>query len=397
MKLLPTLSLTLIFAVSCTTDSQKRLIHLESPAHENSSTPRLFTDNTGSVFMSWIEEQDNLATLKYARFDGERWEQPLEITSDSTWFLNWADYPSIISLNGKPMAAHWLNKTTGGTYSYEVNISAFDNQWLEKITPHKDNTPTEHGFVSMAPATDSTFMAIWLDGRNTDGREHHEYSNLEKAMTLRGVLINKKSEILNKFLIDESVCDCCNTSLAKTDKGFIAAYRDRTSEEIRDISISRFEEEKWSEPKPVYSDNWKIAACPVNGPAIDALGSTVAVAWFTGVDGKPKVQLAISENAGELFKTPILLDDKSPIGRVDLSLDENTIWVSWLSPSGENAELKIKAFTLDGVELSSYSIPNLSKSRRLGFPHISVLNNELIVAYTDVMDEYPNVKTLVLD
>ena len=31
----------------------------------------------------------------------------------------------------------------------------------------------------------------------------------------------------------------------------------------------------------VYNDGWKIAACPVNGPAVAANGKRVALAWFT--------------------------------------------------------------------------------------------------------------------
>ncbi|MEX2604111.1 MAG: hypothetical protein WD361_07900, partial [Gracilimonas sp.] len=189
MKLPLILSLLFIFGMSCSENNQQQIYEINSPASDNSSLSHLFTDNTGTVFMSWVEEKENIAQLKYATLKDDAWSAPETIAQDSTWFLNWADYPSIIAQNGNPVAAHWLNKTPGGTYSYEVNISAFDENWSPEITPHNDGTPTEHGFVSMTPATDSTFIAIWLDGRNTAGMDHHEYADLSKAMTLRGAIL----------------------------------------------------------------------------------------------------------------------------------------------------------------------------------------------------------------
>ena len=60
--------------------------------------------------------------------------------------------------------------------------------------------------------------------------------------------------------------ECCPTTAVMTSDGPIAAFRNRTEDEIRDIYVSRLENGKWTEPRAVYRDNWKINACPVNGP-----------------------------------------------------------------------------------------------------------------------------------
>jgi len=64
-------------------------------------------------------------------------------------------------------------------------------------------------------------------------------------------------------------------------EGPIVAYRDRSDTEIRDIYVSRSVGSNWSQPVAVHRDNWQIAACPVNGPALSADGTAVALAWFT--------------------------------------------------------------------------------------------------------------------
>lgn len=150
MRLLILLS-ALLLVNGCSEMADIQLQEISTVSGENSSLPSLYTDNTGIVFMSWVEERGNIAELHFATFKNNTWSEPSVISADSTWFLNWADYPSIIGHNGQPMAAHWLNKKPGGTYAYDVNISAYTHQWSERIIPHQDKTPTEHGFVSMLP------------------------------------------------------------------------------------------------------------------------------------------------------------------------------------------------------------------------------------------------------
>ena len=50
-----------------------------------------------------------------------------------------------------------------------------------------------------------------------------------------------------------------------TADGPVVVYRDRSEQEIRDISIVRLHDGKWSQPSSVFEDNWKINGCPVNG------------------------------------------------------------------------------------------------------------------------------------
>lgn len=399
MKSLKTLSLLLIFFCSCSQKETSRFIEIQSPASGNSSLPRLNTDDSNTTIMSWVEETEDLAQLKYAKFDGSNWSDSKAIAEDSTWFLNWADFPSVISYKGAPLAAHWLNKKPGGTYAYDVNISTFSNEsWSSSFVPHQDNTPTEHGFVSMAPMSDSTFLAVWLDGRETAGRSHDEYLDIDKAMTLRAAVIHKNGKVLERYLIDDSVCDCCNTSLTKTDDGgYILAYRNRTSKEIRDIYFTKFRNGEWSQPKPVSQDNWEIAACPVNGPAIASEENIVAVSWFTGANDQEKVKLGISNNFGENIQNILLIDDKNPAGRVDLMIKKGKIWLSWLSEVDEAGQLNIAAYTFKGELINQYFIPNVSAKRSSGFPQITKADKGILIAYTEVFEEGKRIRTFELN
>lgn len=372
---------------------------LDNPAQSGSKYPYLSkTGNT--VYMSWISGNGgNTHTLNYARFVDGDWSPVQSIARDSSWFVNWADFPSITANTDGLMATHWLNKMAGGPYAYDVNvaISKSSNRWSSPITPHRDSTATEHGFASIVPWDKNTFLAVWLDGRRTAGRSEDEYYNINKAMTLRGALISADGEIKKSFLIDDSVCDCCQTSLVKTEDGALVAYRNRTDEEIRDIYLSRFDGNNWTEPQAVFNDNWKIGACPVNGPKLAAEGSTVLLAWHTGADDDPTAKAAVSADGGTQFTDPIVLSKSTSLGRVDAALHNGKAYVSWLEKDPKNQEeanLQLAAFSAKTPAKRTLTIDQINSSRKTGFPQMEVVGDKLIFAWTEVDSTSSKIKTV---
>ncbi|MDZ7715023.1 MAG: hypothetical protein U5J95_02305 [Balneolaceae bacterium] len=369
-----------IIFISCSQNTE-----LVTPAPPNSKLPSLYADEHNNIILSWVESaQNGVTTLKYSQFKNNKWTNPKSISSGNDWFINWADYPSTIASNGSPLAAHWLKKIPGGPYAYNINlkINQDNKNWSPTITPHKDSTKTEHGFLSMVPWSNNNILAVWLDGRKTADRTNEEYGNLNKAMTFRGAIFNKKGEILNKWLIDENVCDCCNTSLAKTSNGAVAVYRDRAENEIRDIYFTKLEDNSWSEPKPVARDNWSIAACPVNGPQIAVKDSTVLVAWFTGAGSKKSVKAATSSDLGETFSDPIIINENQSLGRVDAAISQNgQLLVSWMEEAG-NGKAKLNVTSIDEGELTHYLVTEMPASRSSGFPQLEIIKGKALMAWT---------------
>lgn len=383
----------------CSVSNDTSLQWIESPAAENSQLPFLSADKSGNVFMSWVEPAGEKEVIKllYSQFKEDGWSEPQPIDSSSGWFVNWADYPSVLAQNGSVKAAHVLKKIPGNTYSYNVNVylNKADKSWSAPITPHFDSTATEHGFVSMTPWND-TILAIWLDGRRSQNRSEEEYYDMDKAMTLRSTVIDQKGTITQQHLIDATVCDCCNTSIATTSKGAIAAYRNRTSEEIRDIYVSRFTDGKWSTPTPVHNDNWKIGACPVNGPAVAAYDSVAVVAWYTAAGGNPTVKVAFSTDYGKTFSKPVVINEANALGRVDAVINKKgKAFISWLEQREGVAQLKVKALSVGTGLSSSIDITEINSSRKSGFPQMALAGNRLLFAWTEV-DSTTTVKTAVL-
>ena len=64
--------------------------------------------------MSWVTKEDTLSILKYAVYIHDRWSNSEEIVSGTDWFVNWADFPSLVSGSNGNMAAHYLAKNGEG-------------------------------------------------------------------------------------------------------------------------------------------------------------------------------------------------------------------------------------------------------------------------------------------
>ena len=93
---------------------------------------------------------------------------------------------------------------------------------------------------------------IWLDGRET--QETHETQKSQAShdhggsMTLRTAEVDSAGNISQSALLDQRVCDCCQTAAVSTSGATVIAYRNRTEDEIRDIAIMRRDAQGWSEP-----------------------------------------------------------------------------------------------------------------------------------------------------
>lgn len=379
-------------------DLSLKITEVGSPAAVGSGQPNLSVAPDGRILLSWVEDSRNDGqVLLFSTWQRGAWSKPQAVAKGRNWFVNWADFPSLIALPDGSLAAHWLARSSAGKYSYDVHIArSFDagRTWTPSIVPHRDGTPTEHGFVSLLPWEEEDLLAVWLDGREMaaakpDQGEHAGHGR----MTLRYVVLGPHGTFKQGGLLDDRVCDCCQTSAALTPPGVLLAYRDRTEGEIRDISVIRFENQKWSRPQVLHRDGWEINGCPVNGPVISAEGRRVAIAWFTEAKETARVLVSLSQDGGKAFGEPVQVDEGNPLGRVDVvMLASGAALVSWLEATDEGAEIRLRRVFPGGARDPSILAAGSSAARASGFPRMERSGEELVLAWTDA-DETTQVRT----
>lgn len=403
MKIRPVAALSsfLLTIAACQQNEDPPSLTMLTVPTERSAEPNLHVAEGDKIYLSWVEHvNDTTDALLWSAWMHEAWSPATTIATGSDWFVNWADFPSLVKFKtSQAMAAHWLQMSGEGTYDYDIKVSISKNGgqlWSPPFTLHTDGVSAEHGFVSMVPLSNGRIFATWLDGRymaapNADG--HHGSG----PMTLRCATFDEEGNLYDEKELDGKVCECCTTAAVEIPGGVLVAYRNRSDEENRDIFYTRLQNGQWSDPKPVHNDNWNISGCPVNGPALAANGNSAALAWFTAPDGDAKVQVAFSTDAGGSFGAPIRVDDGDPLGRVDVVMpDDHTAIVSWIETKENNAELRIRKITSFGTIDPPISIVETSASRSSGFPKMEWIQNSLLFAWTQVDSTGTRVKTGLL-
>lgn len=381
------LVLVVIGLTSCTQTAKEvsnnfNVQSIASPSGDGSAEPFLYSDDS-VVYLSWVEKGDSGAVFKMSRLDGQKWTEPTKIAEGKTWFVNWADYP-MLAANGQNLVAHFLDRSGEGKYAYDVKLTFSSNggaSWQAPQVLHDDKKQAEHGFVTLLPYGEN-FFVTWLDGRNTvmEGMEGASHEGHHGSMSLRATILDRSGNKLKEWELDNKTCDCCQTSAAITESGPVVVYRDRSDEEIRDMSIVRLVGDTWTVPQSIHHDNWKIAGCPVNGPRAVSQGNNLAIAWFSAATDTAHVNVIFSVNGGATFGTPIRIDEGNPIGRVDIDLiDGKTALVTWM----EGGEIRIAKVNADGVKEPSTTIAHSSDSRSSGFPQLTIIKGRAILAWTD--------------
>ena len=361
--LLLALSLSLLLPLSRTVAAEEKatppttFVDIPSPAGPRALGASLTTAADGTIWLTWVEAAaENLAAAAAKKKSGAHQHTPAPATNASssaippntlrfstyapstgTWSpagtiaarpdipLSSADFPQLV-LDGRGTAtAVWADGLGGALVSSSADLG---KTWSPPA-PWSRVSPEVEKFT-FARLADGRVLAAWLDGRAKKSGDP------KQPQQLYARILGDTSPTADT-LVDPSVCDCCPTTLtAFPDGGALLAYRARTlPEEVRDIRSARFRGKNWDEPRPLNNDDWRIAACPVNGPRLASDGGRVAAAWFTAADNDPRVLASFSPDAGTRFLMPLRLDRGKPVGRVDtLILRDGALLVTWLETDG---------------------------------------------------------------
>jgi hypothetical protein len=267
-----------------------------------------------------------------------------------------ADLPGVAALADGTLLAVWevKDQRDGDPYATTIRtaISKDEGQtWVARATPYPESLAGQHSFLSWFKAGEGLGL-LWLDASARSQVRHAEMQNAVRhhhseigSVGLRYAELNRDGNTHREQFLNPIVCECCPTSAAVTQGGAVVAYRGREEPPgtlpsqvqddrptVRDIYIVRQVGSQWLKPRLVHRDNWVINACPDNGPAVDAVGSHVAVAWWTRANDQPKVQLAFSADDGDSFGSPVRIDLEKGEGQVTVSLlsDGRSALVGWL-------------------------------------------------------------------
>lgn len=406
------------------------IVTIPSPAVSKSGEPQLTASDRGVLF-SWIDHDGSKTTLRFAERTPAGWTEPRTVASGENWSINAIDAPSVLRLSDGTLAAQWLQKGGSGMHANEVRLSYSkdDGQsWAASFTPYRGATQKERLFASLFQMPGAGLGLIWLEGgtmppatgnaertarNHSSGTDHaqqppsaqqghkgHEGRGAmagSGTMTLRFASFDTAWKQTAEMPIDLRVCECCSTAAVVTSEGVLAAYRNRSDDEIRDIYASRFAQGRWSEPAVVHADNWRIQACPINGPALSARGANVAIAWFTVKQDQGHAYAAFSRDGGRSFGQPIRLDDSASLGRVDVEmLPDGSAFATWIEFADGRSRFRARRVATDGARSAPVTLAGVAGGRASGSPRVARHGDELVFAWPEGSGDALQVRTAVV-
>jgi hypothetical protein len=344
-----------------------------NPSPSGSLEAHWATTQEGSPLLSWIEPAKNGYALRYSVRRDNGWSEPRTIVANRRFFRQPAESPSVISFPKGGLLAEWVevpNDSSEAEYIY-VSASADGGQWTAPVMVNKDRSPVQHALVSMAASGDREASLVWLEALKGEDAP----SNLKRT------LVSADGKVLKEESLDSDVCTCCPTSIVKTSRGLLVAYRDHTSQDIRDIAVIHFENGRWTPSKILNADNWQINACPVNGASVAANGDRVAIAWYTEGGDKPRVQLVFSSDAGMTFTKPIVINTGDALGHASVALtDDGGALVSWIEEGEKSSRIMARFVSAAGAAGPPTQIAEGS-TRSLGYPRLLQVRKEAWITW----------------
>ena len=325
---------------------------------------------------------------------------PRAIVTTPLLMENWADFASLAVGTDGALTAQWFQKSAPDARGYDGWYSRSDDAGRTWRTPAR----LGHEFVALAPLSQGRTLALWLESTRPHGDHaaprpqraaatprpaRDPAAPYAPAMKLLARLLAPDGSSLGEWTVDPDVCTCCQNTVAVLpgDRVF-AAYRGHTADEIRDNKFATFDlaSRTWSAPATLRDDAWKIAACPVNGPAADARGPAVAVAWFTAAHGTPRVHARSSADSARTFGDPVVIDLGRPMGRLEtVMLADQTALILWMEMgTAENAAgIYARRLWPDGQLSAAHLVADSSQARSSGFPRAALRpSGRVVMSFT---------------
>ncbi len=272
--------------------------------------------NGDRVVATWLGSADAGADVFAATSEdgGVHFGAPVRVNDVAGDAGGNGEQPPRVAIKDRAVTVVWVSKRQGVSGIRAAQSSDGGRTFSPARTISPDGVTGARGWESAAISDDGVVHAAWLDGRNAAPMPagHHEHGAMRQDIVHA---MWRAGEPVVESPVADNVCFCCKTGVATRGRDVFVVWRHLFDGGVRDIAIARSTDggRTFGAPVRVSADNWKIDACPDDGPslAIEADGA-VRVAWPTLLQDAATPHMAIfeavSRDGGATF---------SPRARVD--------------------------------------------------------------------------------
>jgi hypothetical protein len=307
----------------------------------------------------------------------------------------------IVVAPGNVLHVVWPSRHDGRAVLRYASSVDLGKSFTKPSTIAGGREPGLRGWQSVAIGHDGGVHALWLDGRNADAAPHQHGAHQPGAGAAAGRKMGKapRQDVFHaawkadgprtERAVAAEVCFCCKTALATAGDRVYAAWRHIYPGSVRDIAVARSTDNgvTFAAPVRLSDDNWKIEACPDDGPsmAADTHGG-IHIAWPTMVAGDPPRKgifyssLADGAAAGMTFGPRVRLDagDADAAHPQIASDDHGNTAVVWDERDGDRRRIVLRR-----VAGGTAAAPERFEGVGAGYPAVAAAEGHWIVVWLE--------------
>lgn len=230
------------------------------------------------------------------------------------------EQPPRIVIKDRRVNVVWVSKHDGAAAIRAAASNDGGATFARATTITPSGLTGARGWESAALSDDGALHAVWLDGRNAaPGAPHQHHSPpAAGAPQAHSAPTPMRQDIYHavwrgddapvETQVAANVCFCCKTAIVSRGREVYVAWRHLFDGGVRDIAVARSSDggATFSAPVRVSADNWRIDACPDDGPAMAVdPGGVLHIVWPTMVHETGGDRIAIfaaeSSDGGATF------------------------------------------------------------------------------------------------
>ena len=306
----------------------------------------------GALWLAW--SANGRVAVQQSRDLGRTFSQPVFVNHHAEKLDGGADSrPQIVvEKGGRTTVAYTIAK--GANFAGQVLIArSTDGKTFAAPKPLTDDTASQR-FVSVTLDPSGDVFAAWIDKRNlaaaAKSGKDYDGAALAFAWATGG------QDFAVTRIAQDNTCECCRIGV-----GFAGAHkpvvmwRNMFAGGVRDHALMTLTDGKPGPVSRVAVDDWKIDACPHQGPSL-AVGAdgVYHATWFT--DGRVRQGLfyAYSKDAGRTFSTPMAIGDNNrQPSRPFVLATSGVVWLAWKEFDGERSVVSTRMSRDNGVTWST--------------------------------------------
>ncbi|HKZ10414.1 MAG TPA: sialidase family protein [Rhodanobacteraceae bacterium] len=282
--------------------------------------------------------------LRHSEDLGRSFSQPVQVNPVAeTIYASGENRPKVATGPTGQIDVQWTEQPAPGWTGAIRFAHSIDGgrHFSAPIIVTQDPAKVTRGFDSLAIAGNGDIVVAWIDGRDAAkakaaGRPYAGFAFYYTWSTDGGQTFAPERK-----LMDHS-CECCRTALARQPDGKVAAFfRGVYNDNIRDHAFAVLHTDGHANhPERATFSNWRVAACPDQGPrlAIGANGVRHAV-WYEASHG-PAIWYGQLDPGHPPRRTLKL--GGAGASHADVALEGKTVWVAWNQVSADGYALMLR-------------------------------------------------------